>query len=95
MTRVKLRPNTSDQCSDLFRKSNPDIVADETDWQGAKMIFDRDTEIVTVLATWRDIESYKKMSGSTKYRNAMSEFSQFFASVPEISVNQVMIEMDA
>ena len=93
MTRVTLHPGTSERCADLFRRSNPDIVENEQDWLGAKMIFDNETNTVTVLATWRDAASYRAMSGSPKFVDAMSKFSQFFASAPEISVNDILVDM--
>ena len=93
MTRVKLRTGTSEKCAELFRQSNPELVSDEPDWQGAQMIFDREANVVTVLATWRDAESYEKMSDSAKFKTAMSKFGQFFASTPEVSVNEVMVDM--
>jgi len=93
MTRVKLNPGTSEQCADLFRQSNPDLVGDEQDWHGAQMIFDSETDIVTVLASWSDVDSYLQMSSSQKFKSAMSEFSQFFASAPEISMNDLLVDM--
>lgn len=93
MTRVRLRPGTSEQCADLFRQSNPDLVGNEQDWHGAQMIFDSETDILTVLATWSDVDAYRQMSGSQKFRNAISEFSQFFASAPEVTVNDLLVDM--
>jgi quinol monooxygenase YgiN len=93
MTRVKLRTGTSGQCAELFRQSNPDIVRREKDWLGARMIFDSETNIVTVLATWRNAESYKKLSTSAAFQETMQKFGQFFASSPEISTNDVLVDM--
>jgi hypothetical protein len=64
MTRVKLKSGTHKACAKLFEETNPNLMANESDWLGARMIFDRDTEVVTVLATWRNVESYTRMSGS-------------------------------
>ncbi len=93
MTRVKLRPGTSEDCAELFRQTNPALVEDEADWLGAKMIFDSETNIVTVLAIWRDAESYRKMSASEEFKSTMSRFSQFFEAPPEVSVNRVLVDM--
>lgn len=93
MTRVKLHEGSGEKCAELFRQSNPKIVADEQDWHSAQMIFDSDTNVVTVLATWSDASSYRRMSTSPKFKKAMSEFGQFFASAPEISVNDVLVNM--
>lgn len=93
MTRVKLKSGTSAQCAELFRKTNPDLVSNEKDWLGARMIFDNKTNIVTVLATWRDVESYKTMSTSLKFKNIMQEFGKFFAAAPDISTNDILVDM--
>src|SRR6056297_2817230 len=93
MTRVKLQPGTSEQCAELFRQTNPGIVGDEPDWLGAQMIFDSETDVVTVLATWRDADSYRTMSASEELKATLSEFRRFFASAPEVSVNHVLVDM--
>lgn len=93
VTRVKLKPNTSDLCAKLFAQSNPALVKDEPDWMGAQMIFDPETDIVTVLATWRDLNSYKRLSSSEVFRETMQKFGSFFASAPEISTNRVLVDM--
>jgi heme-degrading monooxygenase HmoA len=69
------------------------VVEDEADWLGAQMIFDSETNIVTVLAIWRDADAYRKMSESDKFKTTMSNFSQFFAAAPEVSVNRVLVDM--
>jgi quinol monooxygenase YgiN len=93
LTRVKLHAGTVEKCAELFRQSNPDIVSEEQDWHGAQMIFDSETDVVTVLAKWSDASSYRRMSDSPKFKKAMSEFGQFFASAPEVSVNDVLVDM--
>lgn len=93
MTRVKLREGTSEQCAELFERSNPGLVSNEQDWLGARMIFDSHTNVVTVLASWRNPSSYKAMSAKPSFQNTMKEFSSFFASAPEITVNDVLVDM--
>lgn len=61
MTRVEIRQGTSDQCAELFRNTNPELVKDEVDWCGAQMMFDRETSTVTVLATWKNAQSYEQL----------------------------------
>ena len=95
MTRVKLKPGTSEICADLFQKTNPELVSSETDWLGARMIFDNDTDVLTVLATWRDTDSYQRLRASAKFQSTMREFGQHFASPPEISMNEVLVDMAA
>lgn len=93
MTRVELRPGTSEECAELFRQTNPDVVAEEADWLGAQMVFDSETNTITVLAIWRDAESYRRMSASDSFKSTMSKFGQFFAGAPEVSVNRVLVDM--
>lgn len=93
MTRVKLQPGTSQKCADLFQQSNPALVENQQDWQGARMVFDSETNIVTVLATWRDRKSYDAMASSPEFQDTMAQFRQFFASAPEVSVNEVLVDM--
>jgi quinol monooxygenase YgiN len=93
MTRIKLKPGVYKRCAELFQKTNPGLVSGEPDWLGARMIFDHETDIVTVLATWRDTDSYKRLNASSEFQQIMREFSEFFASPPEISMNQVLVDM--
>ena len=93
MTRVKLKPGTYEICAELFRETNPDLVSSETDWSGARMLFDHDTDVLTVLASWRDTESYQRMRASPKFQSTMQKFGRHFASSPEISMNEVLVDM--
>jgi quinol monooxygenase YgiN len=93
MTRVKLKPGTHQACAKLFEETNPELVRSEPDWLGARMIFDHDREIVTVLATWRNAQSYKRLSSSSEFQQTMQRFGELFASPPEVSVNSVLVEM--
>jgi len=93
MTRIKLKPNTHKACAKLFEETNPELVRNEPDWVGARMIFDHDTEILTVQATWKNVESYKRLRSSSQFQQHMSEVGEFFASPPEVSFNSVLVEM--
>ena len=93
MTRIKLKPGTYEICAELFRETNPDLVSTETDWLGARMLFDHDTDVLTVLATWRDTKSYQRLRASPKFQNIMQKFGRHFASPPEISMNEVLVDM--
>jgi len=93
MTRVRLKPNSHEACANLFRETNPDLVAREQDWLGAQMIFDAESNVVTVLAKWRDRQSYVRMSNTLRFQHTMRRFSELFASPPEVTVNSVLVEM--
>ena len=93
MTRVKLREGTVDRCAELFRKTNPDLVKGEVDWLGASMMYDSISSTVTVLARWRTTNSYERMSATPKFQSTMRKFSDFFEGPPEITTNDVLVEM--
>lgn len=93
MTRVELKPDAQEACARLFEETNPALVEDQTDWLGAHMVFDPASNIVTVLATWRNVASYEKLSASTRFQEVMKQFSALFAAPPEISVNNLIVEM--
>lgn len=93
MTKVKLHEGTSAQCAELFRQTNPDLVKNEKDWLGAQMIFDRDANTITVLARWKDARSYQTMRTGAKFQDIMQEFGKFFASTPEVTTNEVLVDM--
>ncbi len=95
MTRVKLKPGTHEKCAELFRQSNPNLVSSEPDWLGARMIYDHGSGVVTVLATWRDVDSYKRLSSGAEFQTTMRAFGSFFADPPEISMNEVLVDMSA
>lgn len=93
MTRVQLREGTSDRCAELFRRTNPDLVKNEDDWLGAKMLFDRNSNTVTVLASWRDAASYNAMSAKPEFQSTMKAFGDLFAGKPEITTNELLVDM--
>lgn len=93
MTRVKLKEGMAGQCAQLFEDTNPGLVREEPDWLGARMLFDPETHIVTVLATWRDAASYARLRDSTPFRETMQAFADLFAGPPEISVTTLLVDM--
>ena len=93
MTRVKLREGTSEECAELFRRTNPELVKNEGDWLGAQMLFDEYSNIVTVLAKWKNAESYRKISAGAEFQTTMQAFGAFFAAPPEVTTSQVLVEM--
>lgn len=93
MTRVRLREGTAETCAELFRRTNPGLVKNEKNWLGAKMIFDCETNTVTVLASWKDVASYKAMSTKPEFQSTMKAFGELFAGKPEISTNELLVDM--
>ncbi len=93
ITKVKLKPGEIDACARLFEMTNPDLVRHETDWLGARMAVDRSSDTITVMALWRTAEAYRRLSSSAAFRSAMEKFSALFASPPEITITDVLVEM--
>ena len=93
ITKVKLKPGLADACAKLFRETNPVLVREEPDWLGARMVVDRENDVVTVMATWRNGTSYEALANSERFTTTMASFAQLFASPPEITVNDVLVDM--
>ena len=93
MTRVKLKPDSANICAKIFEDSNPELVANEPDWLGARMLFDPQANIVTVIANWKNAEAYQQLSSSEKFQNTMMQFRDLFDGPPEISINNLLVEM--
>mgnify|MGYP000430434041 CR=1 FL=1 len=93
VTKVKLKPGSTESCAQLFRETNPDLVRDQPDWLGACMMVDQDNDMVTVMASWRDATSYEALAKSEAFQATMARFVGLFASPPEITVNDVVVEM--
>lgn len=93
MTRVKLKPGTINDCAQLFRETNPKLVEGEPDWHGAQMMYDTESRVVTVLANWANAASYQAMTAKPHFQSTMSEFAKFFDCSPEISTNELLVEM--
>jgi heme-degrading monooxygenase HmoA len=92
-TRVSLKPGRVEVVRDLFAKTNPDLVRDQSDWLGAKFTADRTADEVVVLAFWRSEEPYRALSESGPFRQAMEAFAPHFAGPPEVTVREVLYEM--
>jgi len=93
MTRVRLKPGTEAECAEIFRRTNPALVRGQPDWLGAQMLFDPATETVTVLATWADKDAYKAFSATSEFQAKMGLFAPHFAGPPEVTINQLLVEM--
>lgn len=93
ITKVQLKPGAVDAVKELFAETNPALVADQPDWIEAKFTADRSTNQVTVLAFWKNAESYKTFSASDNFRQTMGRFAPHFAGPPEVSLNEILFEM--
>jgi heme-degrading monooxygenase HmoA len=93
MTTVKVKSGKVDEVRDLFERTNPVLVKDQTDWVEAKFTANREEDQVTVLAFWRNAESYKTFSSSDEFRQVMSQFASYFAGPPQVTINEILFEM--
>lgn len=93
VTTVDILPGAAEQVVALFEETNPALVRDRPDWLGARMLLDRDAHRVTVIAYWRAPESYREMAASPEFRAVMSRFAPHFAGPPQITINEVAIDM--
>ena len=95
ITRVQVKPGAVDACAALFGKTNPDLVRNQPDWLEARMVVDRDTDTITVMALWQNAHSYHEMRNTSAFRDVMQGFGEFFASPPDVSINDVLVDMTA
>ena len=93
ITKVQLKPGKIDEVRDLFAKTNPALVAGQSDWIEAKFTANRAENQVTVMAFWRNADSYKTFSSSAQFGQVMSQFAPFFAGQPQVTINEILFEM--
>ena len=93
ITRVEVEPGSIDELAELFDATNRDLVAEHPDWVGAWFTADRASSEVTVIARWKDATSYTRLRESEDFQQIMSSFARRFVSPPEVSVNELLVEM--
>jgi len=93
VTTVSVRPESIDELARLFDDTNRALVAGHDDWLGADFTANRAAGTVTVIARWRRPESYERLSGSDEFRATMARFAPHFLAPPEVSINEVLVEM--
>ena len=54
---------------------------------------DRAASEVTVIARWRDADSYETLRNSPQFAGAMAQFAKEFTGPPRVSVNEILVEM--
>ena len=93
ITRVAVQPGSIDELASLFDNTNRALVSDHPDWLGAWFTANRETNEVTVIARWTDAESYGRLRSSEEFGQIMARFAERFAAPPEVSVNELLVEM--
>jgi quinol monooxygenase YgiN len=93
ITRVAVQPDSIDELAALFDETNRALVADHPDWKGAWFTANRETNEVTVIARWSDAASYERLRSSEDFGRIMAQFAQRFVGPPEVTVNELLVEM--
>lgn len=93
MTRVKVQPGSIDELAALFDATNRQLVADHSDWLAAWFTANRENDEVTVIAHWRDADSYDRLRNSPEFGATMAQFSASFTAPPEVTINEILVEM--
>lgn len=93
LTRVKVRPGSIDGLAELFDATNRELVAGHDDWLGAWFTANRAESEVTVIARWKDADSYARMRVDPAFQSTMARFAEEFAGQPSVSVNELLVEM--
>lgn len=94
ITTVSVDAGAIDEVAELFAETNPALVRDERDWLGAWFTANRERGEITVIARWADADSYRRLSASASFQEAMARFAPFFEGPPHVTVNEVLIDMD-
>lgn len=90
---MNVKSGSIDGLAALFDETNRDLVAGHDDWLGAWFTANRDTNEVTVIARWRNADSYQRLRSSSEFQATMARFAEQFAGPPAVSVNEIIIEM--
>ena len=93
LTRVRVEEGSIDELAQLFDATNRDLVARHDDWLGAWFTANRDTSEVTVIARWSDAASYERLRAGDSYQATMARFAHKFTGPPDVSINEVLVEM--
>ena len=93
ITKVKVRPGSIDDLASLFDSTNRDLVAGHKDWLGAWFTANRVEGEITVIAHWRDPESYERLRNSPEFQSTMARFATEFLEPPVVSINEILVQM--
>ena len=73
--------------------TNPSLVASQKDWVSATFTVNRETNEITVMAFWKEDESYLEFSSSADFQHTMAQFARHFVAAPEVTINQILVDM--
>lgn len=92
-TRVQLKEGSVSKVLELFKSTNPELVSSERDWIRASFASNDELNIVVVRAEWKNKESYLTFSNSSKFKETMRQFGQYFEEKPQVTITKVLFEM--
>jgi quinol monooxygenase YgiN len=84
VTTAAVKPGHADALIELFEETNAALVAKQTDWLGAELSYDADTNTVLVIARWKSADSYRLFARSEAFQETMKRFGPHLASTPEV-----------
>jgi heme-degrading monooxygenase HmoA len=93
ITTVRVEEGSIDELAALFDATNRELVAGHDDWLGAWFTADRETSTVAVIARWSDADSYDRLRNSDEFRSTMARFAERFVGPPNVSINEILVEM--
>ena len=93
ITHVRLKPGRIDDVREVYRRTNPPLVAEQEDWVSATFTANRRDDEITVIARWKNADSYRTFAAGDAYKAAMAQLSEYFAHPPTIDVNEILVEL--
>ncbi|NNF10118.1 MAG: antibiotic biosynthesis monooxygenase, partial [Acidimicrobiia bacterium] len=93
ITHVRLKPGRIDDVRERFRRTTPPLVAEQEDWVSVTFAANRRDDEVTIIARWKNADSYRAFAAGDAYKAAMAELSQYFGHPPTIDVNEILVEL--
>ena len=93
VTTIEVEPGSIDTLAELFDATNHELVAGHDDWIAAYFTANREMNTITVIAHWKNPDSYAILRSSPEFQSTMARFAEHFVSPPQVSVNEVLVEM--
>ncbi|ESR26549.1 putative quinol monooxygenase [Lutibaculum baratangense] len=94
VTRVKVMPGTMDELAATFRAMHPSTVEHETEWRSARLLADRDRDLVTIVEIWHSADAYRRYASTPSFLHAMSKLERCFDGAPEVSITEVLADFE-
>ncbi|HEV2069828.1 MAG TPA: antibiotic biosynthesis monooxygenase [Acidimicrobiales bacterium] len=93
LTTIPVKEGLIDDVADLFEQVNRPLVEGQADWLGAWFTVNRERGEITNIAHWKSADAYRRLRDSDEFKAAMAKFAPMFAGPPNVSINEVLVEM--